>query len=246
MIHLYLFDSHTEFEAAQPYLALPYVVFDGEHVHYSVDIPLIDLPLGSDGQENGYGWIDLKLPSGTKWAQCNIGATIPCEPGLLFQWGRVDGYAYGDVNNQFVNTNPPHTTSGKTYVQEEVLNPEDDAASVNMGGKWRMPTKVEMEELIDNTTSDWVLCSVLHEGEHTTMLGRLFVSKNDKTKKLFFPAAGRFISGSFNTSGALGRLWSSSFGFTSNMSAYAFYFGSTGCNVYSSTCDGGFSVRGVC
>ena len=49
--------------------------------------------------ENGYEYVDLGLPSSTMWATCNLGANKPEEPGLLFQWGRTDGYKNGDKNH---------------------------------------------------------------------------------------------------------------------------------------------------
>lgn len=52
-------------------------------------------------KENGFEYVDLGLPSGTMWATCNVGANKPEDPGLLFQFGRVDGYRYGDINNKF-------------------------------------------------------------------------------------------------------------------------------------------------
>lgn len=78
-----------EFEAAKPSMETPYVVLETgtPKVIYSAGIPVITLPLGADGVENGYGWIDLGLPSGKKWAMCNVGVNTPCEPGLLFQFG---------------------------------------------------------------------------------------------------------------------------------------------------------------
>ena len=51
--------------------------------------------------ENGFEYVDLGLPSGTMWATCNVGATKREDKGLLFQWGRVDGYKYGDTNHKF-------------------------------------------------------------------------------------------------------------------------------------------------
>lgn len=84
------------------------------------------------GTENGYAWVDLGLS--VKWATCNVGATAPEKGGDKFQWGAV-------------------TTTG-SYTTEDpyVLPLEMDAAAVNMGGKWRMPTKAEMEELVSNCT----------------------------------------------------------------------------------------------
>ena len=52
-------------------------------------------------KENGFEYVDLGLPSGTMWATCNVGATKPEDYGLLFQFGRVDGYKYGDTNHKF-------------------------------------------------------------------------------------------------------------------------------------------------
>ena len=91
------------------------------------------------------------------WATCNVGATEPEDEGLLFQFGRVDGYKYRDRKNEFRTKEQnkqdtgdayiPLTTSGKVYKKFEILDLEDDAAHVNMGGAWRMPTRNECEEL---------------------------------------------------------------------------------------------------
>ena len=169
----------------------------------------------------GY-YVDLGLPSGLKWATCNLGATSPCEYGLLYQFGRVDGYAYGDENNQFRNTSQnkedtgsqyiPKTASGKIYKTGEVLDPADDAAYVASNGVMRMPTIEEYQELLDNTTNEWVSCNVMG-GDHTShnVMGRLFTSTKNN-KKLFFPAAGYFftINSSYGTAGTHGHYWSSS------------------------------------
>ena len=114
--------------------------------------------------ENGHEYVDLGLPSKTMWATCNVGADKPEDEGLLFQFGRVDGYKYGDINHRFrsnaLNIHDtgskyvPVTVSGKVYKENEILNLEDDVAHVNMGGAWRMPTKDDLEELYYNTTHD--------------------------------------------------------------------------------------------
>ena len=106
-------------------------------------------------KENGFEYVDLGLASGTMWATCNVGASKPEDEGLLFQFGRVDGYKHGDNNHKFT-TDDQTTTSGKTYDKGETLQSADDAANVNMGGAWRMPTNDELQELIDNTTHDVV------------------------------------------------------------------------------------------
>ena len=114
-------------------------------------------------KENEFEYVDLALPSKTMWATCNVGADKPEDEGLLFQFGRVDGYKYGDKNNKFrtnaqnledgsISEYIPLTTTGKIYKTNELLDLADDAAHVNMGGKWRMPTKDELEELFNDTT----------------------------------------------------------------------------------------------
>ena len=128
-----------------------------EYINESNNIELV-----SDGKEHGFEYVDLGLPSGTMWATCNVGADKPEDGGLLFQFGRVDGYRFGDKNNKFRtkdqnkqdtgNEYTPVTTSGKVYKKNEILDLNDDAAHVNMGGAWRMPIKDELEELFNNTT----------------------------------------------------------------------------------------------
>ena len=161
-----------------------------------------------DGQQDGFYYVDLGLS--VKWATCNVGANVASDDGLLFQFGRVDGYAYNDSSNQF-RTNAqnkqdtgneyiPKTESGNTYDKGETLQSADDAANVNMGGAWKMPTKDELEELFNNTT---------HKVETLNgVKGMMFTSKiNDK--RLFISFAGSWYNGSFYAIGSDAYLWSS-------------------------------------
>ena len=143
-------------------------------------------------KENGYEYVDLGLPSKTMWATCNVGSSTPEDEGLLFQFGRVDGYRFGHINNKFrLNKQNkqdtgseyiPVTTSGKIYKKHEILDLEDDAAHVNMGGKWRMPTKDELKELVDNTT---------HRVEAIHGVQGMMFTSNINGNQLFIP----FIQG---------------------------------------------------
>ena len=188
-------------------------------------------------KENGFEYVDLGLPSGTMWATCNVGATKPEDEGLLFQFGRVDGYKYGDTNNKFV-TDDITTASGKTYKENEILCLTDDAAHVNMGGKWRMPTKNELKELLDNTTYDVATIN--------GVLGMLFTS-NINNKRLFVPFAGYWYNGSFVAAGSSAGVWSSHVHPSYVNYAYVLYCLSSG-DAYISSFDSrsyAFSVRGV-
>ena len=175
--------------------------------------------------ENGYEYVDLGLPSKTMWATCNVGGDKPEDEGLLFQFGRTDGYKYGDNDNQFrtaeQNTQDtgneaiPKTETGNTYDVGETLDLEDDAANVNMGGKWRMPTgsytisddeqveySGELGELINNTTHEVVTINGVK--------GMLFKSKINE-HQLFIPfIQGAWIEGQWeNADRNLGAIWSS-------------------------------------
>ena len=192
------------------------------------------------------GIVDLGLS--VKWASCNIGADKPYEYGKLFQFGRVDGYEYGDSSHQFItykqnkadteNKYIPLTTSGKTYSKGEVLDKEDDAAYVATNGKLRMPTKKEIDELLNNTKNK--ICKV------NGVYGRLFTGSNGNN--IFIPAAGYFDDNhnSFYNEGSDGDIWSSSVESNNDDSAYYLDFYSGGCSCAGYYRCGGFSVRGVC
>ena len=198
-------------------------------------------------KENGFDYVDLGLPSGTMWATCNVGATKPEDPGILFQFGRVDGYKYDDENHKF-RTNVqnleysssrciPITTTGKVYKKNEILDLDDDAAHINMGGKWRMPTNNDLEELIDNTTHDVVTVNGVK--------GMIFTSIIN-SKQLFIPFAGFWYNGYFNTVGSYAYIWSSIVHASIVNTAYSLCCNSSGdasfSNYYRSCA---FSVRGV-
>ena len=198
--------------------------------------------------ENGFEYVDLGLPSGTMWATCNVGATKPEDEGLLFQFGRVDGYKYGDNNNKF-KTDDLTTTSGKIYKENEILDLADDAAHVNMGGKWRMPTGRYNEsgygyggdwgELLNNTSHNVVTVNGVK--------GMMFTSYINGNQ-LFIP----FMQGYWwnenweDWNGLYGGVWSSQVYSSYDKCAYIFYHHShnsayVGCYYRSNA----FSVRGV-
>ena len=164
--------------------------------------------------EIGFEYVDLGLPSGTMWATCNVGADKPEDYGLLFQFGRVDGYKFGDKNNKFRtkdqnkhdtdNEYIPVTTSGKVYKKYDILDLNDDAAHVNMGGKWKMPTQMQYSEMFNNTTHT-VIKDLKNKQK---VIGMLFTSKINN-KRLFVPFAGYWYNGSFEAAGSDACVWSS-------------------------------------
>lgn len=135
-------------------------------------------------------YVDLGLPSGTLWATCNVGASSPEDYGDYFAWGETapkSVYKYKWSAYKWCNGGKDNLTKyctrsdyGRVDNQTE-LEPVDDAATVNWGKGWRMPSVDQIKELMDNCTSEWTSrCGVK---------GRLFTSKRNGAS-LFFPAAG--------------------------------------------------------
>jgi len=160
--------------------------------------------------DGNYEYVDLDLPSGTLWATFNVGADRPEGYGDYFAWGETqpkDNYdliSYKWCNDdleQLTKYCPISSYGYNGYTDTlSTLLPEDDAATVNWGDEWRMPTQVEWQELYDNTISTWTTQNGLN--------GRLFVASNGKT--LFLPATGGRFGIALSSPNDYGNYWSSS------------------------------------
>ena len=215
-------------------------------------------------------YVDLGLPSGLLWAKKNIGAATEEDAGLYFQWGDIQGYTAEQVgvDKQFANDWSDYKwgTSGNftKYTGSDsltTLESADDAATQIMGSDWRMPTRDEFIELVDNTdvyfvSTDGVEIANTYTGsssgyfefpEANTIKGVKFYNKSDRSKYIFVPASGRAIDGSIKSAGVYGCLWSSSRKASNARSAWYLsfntYFGYGGVNK-NLRCNG-FGVRGV-
>jgi hypothetical protein len=191
-------------------------------------------------EESAYEEIDLDLPSGTKWANMNVGAESPEGYGDYYAWGEVEtkdvtaytwqGYKFGESTalTKYNNTDNKMT-----------LDLADDAANVVMGGDWHMPTSAQCAELLDNTTSSWTT-----DYNGTGVAGMLFTSNNNGNS-IFFPAAGIVVDRGSIGQGEQFGIWSSS---RDNGSLGAWGVGgrSRGCFLSDGSGRyGGLSVRGV-
>lgn len=140
-----------------------------------------------DGTTNGHTYVDLGLPSGTLWAACNVGTTTPEGYGDYFAWGETypkDCYnwsTYKYCNGSWRTLTKYCTKSSHGVVDNlVVLQPNDDAATANWAGDWRMPTLAEWMELFHNTICEWVVQNGVNGG--------LFTATNGNS--IFLPAAG--------------------------------------------------------
>ena len=157
-------------------------------------------------KHNGFEYVDLGLPSGTKWAKYNVGAYSETDNGLYFPFGGTVGLDSPYYEDNFDSHKLKFNGDKKT-----TLRLDNDAAHIHMGGKWHMPTKEQFEELLDekNTVSTWIYDYCIRE-----VSGRLFRSRiNDET--LFIPANGFISNHQYVQNGQTCSLWTSSIDFSS-------------------------------
>lgn len=173
-------------------------------------------------------WVDLGLPSGTLWATCNIGANIPEEYGDYFAWGETEPKDYYDwstykwCNGNYLTLTKYCTIfyygyNGFTDDKTE-LDPEDDAAYVNWGSSWRMPTSEQQRELVEKCTWTWTMMNGVY--------GQLAIGPNGNT--IFLPPEGYREDESLYHAGFCGRYWSRTLCPDNSRYAFTLDFGSEG------------------
>jgi hypothetical protein len=197
----------------------------------------------------------LGLPSGTKWASCNVGAEKPEDFGLYFAWGETEGYAgitsekgfyWGDYkysNGQTSSTSTSfkgltkyNTKSASGTVDNLTTLEQVDDAAYQSDNTCRMPTKTELQELIDNTTSVWETLNGVN--------GMRFTSKTNG-KSIFVPAAGSCSNGTVIDVGSYGLLWSSSLSESDSRFGWYLSLNSSSVGVYYFSRYSGYAVRAV-
>lgn len=160
----------------------------------------------NSSSQSGPEMIDLGLS--VKWAACNLNAVRPEDSGSYFSWGDVkgqtwDGSQWSDTG--FWDSNVP------AYELDDQgnLKPEFDAAHEILGGSWRMPTKAEIQELIDNCS-----CTRTDDYNGTGIAGVIFTSKIEgyTDRSIFIPAASYGLTTLLQEPESFyGLNWSSSF-----------------------------------
>ena len=157
------------------------------------------------GIYNGHEWVDLGLPSGLKWATCNVGALTPEEYGNYYAWGEISPKSEYTWENSISLDKSWSDISG---------NSGRDAARANWGGSWRMPTNSELQELRDKCT--WTRSTQHgHKGYKVT---------GPNGQSIFLPAAGCSYDGKLDYAGEDGSYWSSSPEEVDASYAYYLYF----------------------
>lgn len=158
--------------------------------HNTAEIDSIKFVTIEDGDEMIKVYVDLGLPSGLKWASCNIGASSPEAYGEYFAWGETNtkDYYYFD-NYSLLNLSMDDISGNAQY----------DAATAKWGPTWRMPTKTEQEELLNYCTWSWTT--------QNEVKGYKVTGPNGNS--IFLPAAGYRYQSESGYAGEKGYYWSS-------------------------------------
>ncbi len=176
------------------------------------------------GYINGYGYVDLGLS--VKWATCNVGASSPSDYG--------DYYAWGETRTKSEYTENTSITCGKNF-GSIAGNSQYDAARYNWGGTWRLPTKEEIDELVDKCTGTWTTMNG-HNGYKVT---------GPNGNSIFLPAEGCWGGTSLGDAGSIGFYWSATPLESDTYNAYGLLFNSGYfCRVWNDR-DAGRSVRPI-
>lgn len=178
--------------------------------------------------------IDLGLPSGTKWASWNIGASSPEEYGGYYAWGETKEKEYYDWST-YIHCDG--SSENCHDIGDDIAGTEYDVAHVKWGYLWRMPSSEQIEELFMNCKSSFTTQNGVN--------GQLLTGPNGAT--IFLPAAGGHWLGELNYAGSLGYYWSSTRKPSSMLNAYnlSFQSGNWGWGADSGYRSSGFSVRAV-
>ena len=161
--------------------------------------------------------IDMGLS--VKWGSRNVGASDPGNDGDYFAWGETQTKETFLSDNYLYNETP------------ERLPLSADAASVNLGGSWRMPTREEFIELADDSRT------MRESGVYKGRYGFMYISRKNGNR-VFFPCAGYKNEDDFWPIGTSSYYWTSDF--AGGATAYIGFSPYSTCQVYY-----GCSVRGV-
>ena len=185
---------------------------DGEVNIADVNV-LIDIILNGSGQpEPEPDYVDLGLPSGTLWATRNVGAAKPEDYGGHFAWGETETketynwntYKWCEGNEWSITKYDP------LWYDDMELELEDDAAFVNCGPNWRMPSQAQFEELCNDCSWQWTTVNGVN--------GNLVTGPNGNS--IFLPAAGYRSVGSVTHEGRRGYYWSRTVDYVESQDAY--------------------------
>ena len=171
--------------------------YDGDECIFTIeDLKQFTSNPSSCPDDNHPHAIDLGLPSGTKWACCNVGADKPEAYGGYYAWGETEEKEIYDWASYTLCDGRANTSQN---LGSDIAGTSYDVAHVKWGGGWQMPSMEQLEELIHNCPYTWTVMDGVN--------GTLFTGSNGGT--LFMPAAGQRWKNESNCVGYNGFFWTS-------------------------------------
>lgn len=175
------------------YYVRAYVLYD--NIFYYGATTSFTTTKPTTGTLNGHDWVDLGLPSGTKWATCNVGASSSTGYGDYYAWGEtITKNTYSESTYQYY--------SNGTWINigNDISGTQYDVAHVKWGSSWVLPSKSQINELLENCTSIWTT--------QNGVWGRKFTSKINSVT-IFFSAGGWYANNTHYGIGTAGNYMSS-------------------------------------
>jgi len=208
----------------------------------SAIVSLLCIPINAQ-----HAYVDLGLS--VKWATCNIGATQPWERGEFFSWGETenkrinnwDTYKYSEGAHALTKycSNPDYAWHGLVD-SVSVLDPEDDVAHMKWGGTWRIPTKAQIDELLESCTWEW---TTLNEVNGYRVTGK---KPGYTDRSIFLPVTGEYNDGKVFDYRLHGYYWSRNCGTVTSETAYTLEVYTKGSSAEIQSRYKSLAVRPVC
>ncbi len=162
--------------------------------------------------------VDLGLPSGTLWADRNIGATSPEDYGAYFAWGEISPksdytwstYLDGNITNEYDCGTDKDIIWCKYGDKADIAGTSYDAATANWGAGYKMPTKEQCEELLNEDYTTWTYCDGWNIQYNNTHVHGFKIESKTNGNSIFLPAAGFRDLMDTDYAGSRGYYWSSS------------------------------------
>ena len=176
--------------------------YDGD-LNITDVVRMVDIIMGNQAKsylfcpdDNHPHLIDLGLPSGTKWACCNVDATHPEEHGGCYAWGETKEK---DICSWETYLHCDGSSSTCHDIGESICGTAYDVAHVKWGGNWQMPSLDQVKELLENCTFEWIWMDEDNQGMKMTSC--------INSGHIFIPAVGYHSDSGFENRGDNGLYW---------------------------------------
>ena len=198
--------------------------------------------------------VDLGLPSGTLWADRNVGSNSPAGTGDFFSWGELETkseYSWSTyMNGEMADKPDCGTAKDPVYVahgsERDISGTEFDAVEVKWGDGFEMPDSTQIAELLNSTYTTWTWTSQKNKAG-TSIYGYRVTSKvaGYTSNSIFIPAVGVINGTTHEGENSLGNYWTSTRTYSDAGTAYSLSITSSSKTLNTKLRSGGRTIRPV-